>query len=353
MAKDLRYRDADYLIDKLRHQNLIINDEKFAKEALEQFGYSNLIKSYRDPYVYTDHDGNKVYRDGVTFEQICSLYMLDKNLRNAVMSAMLDLEEHIKVFAAHTVSSRFGSHQDQYLRFKNYRDRKTKKKQFTLKAIIEKMANTMDTSKDPIHHYSTKYNQVPPWILFKSVYFSTIINFVDLFKPSEREMMAHYLYPDDTGIASEDLQRLMLDTMFIANEYRNLAAHGGRIYDHRCDYTPKTVSEVGKHLALTDGISRLLFVLNLLKDQTPMKIVSDSLTKELTRHCGNYPQDVTYLGEILQINIHTAAFVYVSKKSNKYHLDQRCSGMRNAKRLKREEAIDLGYIPCQRCVKDK
>lgn len=351
MPKDLSYRDADYLIEKLRQQNLIVNDEDFAKSALEQFGYSNLIKSYREPYVYTDCNGRKRYRDGVTFEQICSLYMLDKNLRNAVMSAMLDFEEHIKVFAADTVSSTFGSHQDEYLNYRNYRDRKTKKQQFTLKAILERMEKTMETTKDPIHHYSSKYGQVPPWILFKSVYFSTIINFIDLFKTSERDKMVQLLYPDDSPIPREDLHRVMIDTMFIANEYRNLAAHGGRVYDHKCDYTPKATSEIGKRLASTNGISRLITSLSFLTNQSPFNYLNDVLNQEINRHCNNYPQDVTYLGEILQINIQSVSYVFVSNKSSKYHLDPRCSGMRNAKRLEKSEALEQGYVPCKKCVR--
>lgn len=349
MSKDLSYRDADYLIEKLRQRNLIIEDEAFAREALEQFGYSNLIKSYRDPYVYCDSFGRKMYRDGVTFEQICSLYSLDKNLRNAVMSAMLDFEEHIKVFAAHTVASNFGAHQDDYLSFKNYRDRKTKKHQFTLKSIIESMERTMQSDKDPIRHYREKYGMVPPWILFKSVYFSTIINFVDLFKTPERDKMVEYLYPNDISIPKEDLRRIMLDTMFIANEYRNLAAHGGRTYNHRCSYTPKSASEVGARLASIDGLSRLIFALSMLRNQTPVSILNDALNRELNRHCQQYPQDVTYLGEILQINIQSVSYVHVSDKSRKYHADPRCSGMRTSRRMELSDAVQSGYIPCKRC----
>lgn len=351
IMKDLSYRDTDYLINMLREQNLVINDEVSAKEALEQFGYSNLIKSYRDPYVYTNQDGRKVYRDGVTFEQICSLYVLDKNLRNAVMSAMLDFEEHIKVFAAHTVASTFGSHQDEYLKFSNYRDRKTKKKQFTLQAILEKMTNTLSTDKDPIHHYYSKYGCVPPWILFKSVYFSTIINFVDLFKPSERDQMVSYLYGEDCNIASDELRSIMLDTMFIANEYRNLAAHGGRLYDHKCQYTPRSTGDFGYRLSASNGLGGLMLALSLLKNQEPFLVLTEVINDEINRHCINYPQDVTYLGEILQINIKNVSYVFVSETSHKYHSDPHCSGMQNPVRMEKEDAINQGYLPCRKCAK--
>ena len=91
---DIPFSSIDKQIEKLVSQNLIIEDTGYAKYILELFGYSNLIKSYREPYVIKT-DTSIQYRSGVTFEQIHSLYMLDKNLRNSVMSAMQDLEEHI------------------------------------------------------------------------------------------------------------------------------------------------------------------------------------------------------------------------------------------------------------------
>ena len=99
---EINYTTPTEQIEKLRSQNMIILNEDFAKEQLQQCGYSNLIKSYRDPYTLVSN-GRKIYRSGITFEQVLSLYTLDKNLRNAVMSAMLDLEEHIKEAAADVV----------------------------------------------------------------------------------------------------------------------------------------------------------------------------------------------------------------------------------------------------------
>lgn len=100
---DIPFSSIDKQIEKLVSQNLIIEDTGYAKYILELFGYSNLIKSYREPYVIKT-DTSIQYRSGVTFEQIHSLYMLDKNLRNSVMSAMQDLEEHIKETAASVVA---------------------------------------------------------------------------------------------------------------------------------------------------------------------------------------------------------------------------------------------------------
>lgn len=158
---DIPFSSIDDQIKKLLSQNLIINDIDYAKFKLELFGYSNLIKSYREPYVIKTETSIQ-YRSGVTFEQINSLYMLDKNLRNSVMSAMQDLEEHIKETAASVVAEAFGTNEKNYLNYKNYRNKKKRKKRFTLPAILDTLKKTLDTDKNPISHYAEKYGNVPP-----------------------------------------------------------------------------------------------------------------------------------------------------------------------------------------------
>lgn len=157
---DIKYTTVDEQVEKLINQNLIINDIDYAKYNLKRFGYSNLIKSYREPYII--RTGDKItYRSGVTFEQILSLYMLDKNMRNAVMAAMQDLEEHIKETAAGVIAKSFGTEQSQYLAYRNYVNKRKSKYRFTLQGILDTLNNTLHTDKNPIGHYQSKYEAVP------------------------------------------------------------------------------------------------------------------------------------------------------------------------------------------------
>ena len=138
----MNYSTIEQQIKHLKDCHLIIEDEDYAKEQLLAYGYSNLIKSYREPYVISSDDC-KIFRSGITFEQICSLYVLDKNLRNSVIAAMLDLEEHIKAITADVLASAFGVHQDDYLKFRNYRDKKKHNKNFTLSKIISDLKKAL------------------------------------------------------------------------------------------------------------------------------------------------------------------------------------------------------------------
>lgn len=349
--EDIDYTTVDEQIEKLKSQNLLIENEEYAKESLSLFGYSNLIKSYREPYVITSGE-KKIYRSGVTFNQLCSLYILDKNLRNGVMAAMQDLEEHIKEITSDVIASSFGTHQNDYLQYRNFRNKKKRIPRFSLSGILDTMKKALDTDKDPIHHYSIEHGIVPPWILFKSIYFSTIINFIDHFKTPEQNKLVHRLYDMDTlGISEERARMLMMDTLYICLGYRNVAAHGGRIYNYRCSNdlrTEKIFDDNTKYVV--SGFSQLLFLLKLLNYQNPFLRLSDILNEEVNRHCRAFPQDVTYLGQILNIDIVPRIVVYVSDSSNKYHSNPHCSGIKDAIPLDLEEAEANGYIPCRRCA---
>lgn len=348
----IHYSTPDEQVHKLLSQNLIIKDEKIASAALLRFGYSNLIKSYREPYIIKS--GNKcTYRDGVSFDQIASLFFFDKALRNSVMASMQDLEEHIKETAANVIGRSFGTHQNDYLCYRNYRNKKKRKKQFSLASILKSMQDTLDTDKEPIHHYMEKYKVVPPWILFKSIYFSTIVNYIDQFKLPQRKLMVSYLYDCESLHLSEDaLCMLMMDTLFICMDYRNMAAHGGRIYNYESNNLLRVTEIFGEETSVNiHGLNKLLFLLSKFKYKEPYNRLRNTLEAALNRHCNKFPEDVTYLGQILNINITQKNIVWISHNSKKFHTNKYCSGLTNGREKLFEEAIASGYEPCKKCCK--
>ncbi len=347
---EIIYTTPSEQLQKLKEQHLIIEDEAFATKALANFGYSNLIKSYREPYMFISDD-KKIYRSGITFNRIYSLYFLDKTLRNAVMATMLDLEEYVKEAAANIISNDFGTHPEDYLKFRNYANKRKRKDRFSLAGVLKTMNNTLNTDKNPIHHYQETHGIVPPWILFKSVYFSTITNFIDQFKTAQKNKLVHKLYDlSDLKISEDAARLLMMDTLFTCQEYRNTAAHGGRIYNYNVHCTLHTEKIWGLDSNNTkSGFSQLLFLLDLLKYRKPYKYLQTILTDEVNRHCSHFPEDVTYLAQILNVDIERHHVVYISGRSKKYHNDPHCSGLANAREVLFEEAEKDGYLPCKRC----
>ena len=302
MINSTRHSDVIHQLEKLKAQKLNISDEYADKiaEILDQHGYSNVVKSYRDPYVIRTASGIE-YRDGVSFDQIYSLYLFDKNLRIAVMAAMLDFEEYIKEAAANVLARSFGPNSADYLKYANYQNRRKRKPQFTLKALLDKMNDALASDKEPILHYRKRTGNVPPWILFKGVYFSTIINFIDQFKSQQAKDLISIIYTDKHPVADEHMRRFMMDSLYICSEYRNTAAHGGMIYNMQ---PQKMYGEYGGTTFSFTGFSILLYALSQFKYDEPYKTLQFALSREISRHCGMHPSDSTYLAQILNVNIY-------------------------------------------------
>ena len=354
MAKDeILYTTTSKQLEKLKSQNLIIENEERAYKRLQSYGYFNIIKGYRNPYIFKN-ENQITYRDGVSFEQIYSLYLLDKNLRNAVFASMLDLEEHIKAVVADVIAESFGVHQEDYIQFRNFRDKKRKSSRFSLAKIINCMKNALDTSKDPVAHYRDFHGIIPPWVLFKNLYFSTIVNLVNLLKPEEQRKVACRLYEPNTSKGNIDnLRKIMMDTLFICLEYRNLAAHGGQVYNYVCSSRLRSNRFSGDSNLLDDyqGFSQLLFLLRILNYQNPFNTLNKVLNEQVNRHCHSFPQDITYLGQILNLNIISENIVWASSNGTIYHSFPHCSGLHDPIKLNLEEAKSKGYSPCKKCCK--
>ena len=342
-VNSISYSSIKDQIIKMRAQGLIINDISLAEFVLKTYGYSSVVKSYRDAYVYVDSNGKKLYRDGVTFEQIYSLFTFDQVLRSAVFTCMLDIEAYIKNLSSEIVSKDFGTDPAKYLDFRNYRD-KSSNPRFSLNAIIKSFRDALTSNKNPIKYYRDNYGVIPPWILFDGVYFSTIVNFVRDFKPKQQDQIASQMYTLSGNFDLAAAKELMVDTLFICNEFRNLAAHRGRIYnyvnDAHCRRFPND-----------EGIVLLLRILGALDYKAPYKHLADTLNAEVNRHCSMYPQDATYLGQILKMNIQMHSYVYALNGSKVIHSNPYCSGMKNPVRIEVKDEVLNKYSKCKRCMK--
>lgn len=162
--------------------------------------------------------------------------------------------------------------------------------------------------------------------------------------------MAKHLYDyNHLHITIDACRKLMMDTLFICVDYRNRSAHGGRIYNYKTDKILRTQEIFGKTFLATGGFGQLLYILSLFKYQNPYIRLKRALDEEVNRHCSSFPQDRTYLEQVLNINIISHRMVYISKKSNKYHNNPHCSGILNSTPIIFEEAKEKGYIACKRC----
>lgn len=51
MMDEIKFSSVEEQMEKLEKQGLVIKNKESARLALSFFGYSNIIKSYRDPHI--------------------------------------------------------------------------------------------------------------------------------------------------------------------------------------------------------------------------------------------------------------------------------------------------------------
>lgn len=360
MPKEFDYTTVEQQIKILRDKGLLFDDEMLAKKRLERYGYYNIINSYKEPYQYINN-GKKEYISKTTFEQIYSMFTLDHNLRNSIMASMLDLEACLRSAAAEVISYSFGTDHNSYLNFRNYRDRFSKNPKFTLNGILGALHTNANSDKDPIKYYREKHQIVPPWILLKGTYFSVLINYIKCFKNEQKQHIIRILLhisPDEP--ITDEIVSLFQNILFVCLDYRNTAAHGGRIYNFESSHIANIkISEelirifpVLEDASESSGIGLLIILLSVFKYKQPRTIILNSLNNQLTRHLNLYPDDMNILSNSIKIPIQIQEYVWINEKTRTYHINEHCSGMINAKRISSNDIIALDYQPCKRCIRD-
>lgn len=348
MDNMFNYTTTEQQIQKLKSQFLTFENEETAKQILQTYGYYNIINGYRDPYIVREN-GKKKYSSDVTFEQIFALFSLDHEIRDSVLLAMIDLEEHLRAVVADIIAEDFGSDYHQYLQKNNYRDRHVRNPKFQRNKILAGMVNTAKNSNtQPIKYYREHHGIVPPWILLKGINFGTLVNFIRFFKSAQRNKLIVALYGDKVSENNSDYYKdLLSDTLFTCLEYRNLAAHGGRIYN----YIPSCNIRCLENTPLKKGLPQFIAVLQLFQYGQPYGRINDAIMRALNTYCPRYPSDLERLEKVIGFEIIEQEYVWVNRKTKKMHSKQHCSGSNECVRIPHEEAIAENFKPCKKCFK--
>ena len=343
------YTTPEQQIQKLKGQKLTFSNEESAKRALKIWGHYNIINGYREPYLIREY-GEKRYYPETTFEQILSLFLLDRGIREGVLSAMIDLEEHLRAVVADIIAEDFGTDHSVYLQDNNYRDKRVRNPQFHRNAILGKMRNTAEHSDtQPVKYYREHHGIVPPWILLKGIYFSTLVNFIRFFKAPQRVKLVRALYGNDVPDEKLDYYKdLLADTFSMCVEYRNCAAHGGRIYN----YIPHSIIRSLADSELARGLPQLLHVLSLFGYDLPHKKLDSAINTALNNYCPMFPNDLELLEKAMGFHIYKENYVWLNPTTRKYHSIQHCSGNASSIRILLETAQKAGYVACKRCCKN-
>ncbi len=217
------YLPLDGQIEKLKADGLLIEDEAHAKARLKWEGYYNFAVGYNRLF----RQGGKRYFQGTTFRQVEALYDFDKHLRGIVYEYAQSLECTLKAFVSDVFSKNYGVHENKYLAEENFTTEEGERGNVrwlisTCKeALRDAVKSGASTYRDYVAHNATTYGHVPLWALIRTLSFGNASKFLKLMKPKDKkEIAAEY------GLSGAKLCNMME----LAVCFRNIAAHGERVY---------------------------------------------------------------------------------------------------------------------------
>ncbi len=231
-----QFKNLDEQIEILKYKGLIIENETYAKNILLRENYF-FINGYRHLFMVSDKD--KRYIEGTTFEELYSLFLFDRQLRNILFKNLLIIENNLKSITSYQLSKKYGYKEKDYLKESNFTSNKEKKRQ--VKDLINKMKRQIRVNgreHTATYHYVSNYGFIPLWILVKVLSFGIVSEMYSILKKEDQEQIAKVYHID---------KEVLMTYLPILANYRNLCAHEDILFDNK---TQKSIEDTIFHQLL-------------------------------------------------------------------------------------------------------
>lgn len=296
---DKPFKTYDELIERMREKEIIVENTDFAKQILSNCSYYNLVNRYQ--HLLQSKNNPEKFVQGITFEQIYTLYSLDMSISNILLKYILYIERALKSKLSYVVSESFGecvSHivdETHKMKITGYLDKSNYSNSHgNRNSTVKSLYSVICYAKDPIEykrkhnkkeyisqslsHYVSSHNHIPPWILMTSLVFGQVENWYSILKSSEKTKIADSFIQSD-ALSIEEKKEYLKKSFALLRDFRNNIAHGNQI-TKECDHLiPKkqilalssdllTEEEYLSSASAKSGIHALICVLlSLLNDK--------------------------------------------------------------------------------------
>lgn len=216
------FKNLDEQIEILEGKGLVIRDKDKTKDILFRENYF-FIAGYRS--LFMENFKDRKFIKGTTFEELYSMFLFDRYIRNIMFKYVLIVENNIKSIISYQLSKKYGIKEKDYLNPKNYTQDSLKVRQ--VKDVLNKIKRQIRNNiknHSATFHYVTNYGYVPLWVLVKVLSFGIVSELFNILKPD-----------DQFKIASEyniNVEQLSIYLSILSN-FRNICAHEDILYDHR------------------------------------------------------------------------------------------------------------------------
>ena len=231
-----QFKNLDEQLEIFKHKGMVVLDEKYAKEVLLRENYF-FLNGYRHLFYRSTTD--KRFIEGMTFEEIYSLFLFDRTLRNILFKYLLVIENNLKSITSYQLSKKYGYRERDYLKSKNFTQVPEKQKQVA--DLIKKMKRQIrvnGSQHTATQHYVSNYGYIPLWILVKVLSFGIVSEMFSILKIEDQKEICK--------VYNVDVDSLITYLPILAN-YRNLCAHEDILFENR---TQKEINDTVYHKLL-------------------------------------------------------------------------------------------------------
>lgn len=202
-------------------KKLIISDNSFALEKLQDIGYFKLIGGYKAPF---RDPMTRVYINNTTFEDVFALYEFDNQLGELIFHYLCQVEKKMRSLISYAFCETYGEQQSAYLSAANYNQTKANRYGITkLIYILSRLANT-NMEYDYLVYQRRVYQNVPLWVLMNALTFGQLSKMYSVLPTRVRKKVSKNFYHVSDKELEQYLKVLVL--------YRNVCAHNERLFSH-------------------------------------------------------------------------------------------------------------------------
>ena len=290
------FKTLDEQIEIMQSKGLTILDIDKAKCILFRENYF-FLNGYRQLLMYP---GEKKFIKGATFDELYSIFIFDRKIRNIFFKYILVIENNVKSIISYYLSKKYGYKEKEYLKDENFIDDPSRIKQ--VHDVISKMKRQIRINGDQHRataHYVSNYGYIPLWVLVKVLSFGIVAELFGILKYEDRESIAEVY-----NISSETL---LIFLSLLAN-FRNICAHEDIFYDHR---TGRKIPDTRYHKLLdieTDEEGYIFGKNDLFALVLIMKfMLSESEFRDLVH-------EISYELDVLNGKVNSVSIVEILKK---------------------------------------
>lgn len=206
-------------IELFKNRGLIIKDERHALNVLQRINYYRLTS-----YCLSYKKGDR-YCEGITFEDIISLYEFDKKLRHSLLDIIECVEISFRTHIAYHLAHKYGTLG--YLDKHNFRNERYHSE------FIDELNKEIDRSREIfVKHHKSKYNgQFPVWVAIETISIGCLSKLFHNMKNADKKTISIRYY----NISYQYIESWLASLAFV----RNICAHHGRLYNRPITKPPK------------------------------------------------------------------------------------------------------------------